>query len=57
MKSNLLLRYDHGQFKPEHQLTIGVEFESKNLWINEKAIIKIIILLLIEVMIPKTKNN
>ena len=30
MKSNLLLRYDHGQFKPEHQLTIGVEFESKN---------------------------
>ena len=30
-KSNLLLRYVHGQFKPEYQLTIGVEFGAKNI--------------------------
>ena len=29
-KSNLLLRYAHGQFKPEYQLTIGVEFGANN---------------------------
>ena len=35
-KSNLLLRYCHGQFKPEYQLTIGVEFGAKNVQINNK---------------------
>ena len=35
-KSNLLLRYTHGQFKPEYQLTIGVEFGAKNISINDK---------------------
>ena len=35
-KSNLLLRYTHGQFKPEYQLTIGVEFGAKNVQINNK---------------------
>ena len=35
-KSNLLLRYVHGQFKPEYQLTIGVEFGAKNLTISSK---------------------
>ena len=35
-KSNLLLRYAHGQFKPEYQLTIGVEFGAKNIQINNK---------------------
>ena len=33
-KSNLLLRYAHGQFKPEYQLTIGVEFGAKNVVIR-----------------------
>ena len=36
-KSNLLLRYTHGQFKPEYQLTIGVEFGAKNIPINNKT--------------------
>ena len=36
-KSNLLLRYAHGQFKPEYQLTIGVEFGAKNVEINNKV--------------------
>ena len=36
-KSNLLLRYAHGQFKPEYQLTIGVEFGAKNVQIGEKV--------------------
>ena len=36
-KSNLLLRYAHGQFKPEYQLTIGVEFGAKNVQINNKV--------------------
>ena len=35
-KSNLLLRYVHGQFKPEYQLTIGVEFGAKNIEIASK---------------------
>ena len=35
-KSNLLLRYTHGQFKPEYQLTIGVEFGAKNVQIRNK---------------------
>ena len=35
-KSNLLLRYAHGQFKPEYQLTIGVEFGAKNVEIRNK---------------------
>ena len=35
-KSNLLLRYAHGQFKPEYQLTIGVEFGAKNIQIRNK---------------------
>ena len=35
-KSNLLLRYVHGQFKPEYQLTIGVEFGAKNIEISNK---------------------
>ena len=35
-KSNLLLRYTHGQFKQEYQLTIGVEFGAKNIEINNK---------------------
>ena len=35
-KSNLLLRYSYGQFKPEYQLTIGVEFGTKNLEIKNK---------------------
>ena len=36
-KSNLLLRYAHGQFKPEYQLTIGVEFGAKNIQINNQV--------------------
>ena len=36
-KSNLLLRYAHGQFKPEYQLTIGVEFGAKNIQIKNKV--------------------
>ena len=36
-KSNLLLRYVHGQFKPEYQLTIGVEFGAKNIDISSKT--------------------
>ena len=36
-KSNLLLRYAHGQFKPEYQLTIGVEFGAKNVNIGDKV--------------------
>ena len=36
-KSNLLLRYSHGQFKPEYQLTIGVEFGAKNIQISNKT--------------------
>ena len=35
-KSNLLLRYAHGQFKPEYQITIGVEFGAKNVEIGDK---------------------
>ena len=35
-KSNILLRYVHGQFKDEYQLTIGVEFGAKNIEINNK---------------------
>ena len=35
-KSNLLLRYVHGQFKPEYQLTIGVEFGATNIEISSK---------------------
>ena len=35
-KSNLLLRYAHGQFKDEYQLTIGVEFGAKNISIKDK---------------------
>jgi Ras-related protein Rab-2A len=35
-KSNLLLRYAHGQFKPEYQLTIGVEFGAKNIQLFNK---------------------
>ena len=34
-KSNLLLRY--AQFKPEYQLTIGVEFGAKNVQIKDKT--------------------
>ena len=36
-KSNLLLRYAHGQFKEEYQLTIGVEFGAKNIKIDNKS--------------------
>ena len=35
-KSNLLLRYSHGQFREEYQLTIGVEFSSNNIKIDDK---------------------
>ena len=35
-KSNLLLRYSHGQFREEYQLTIGVEFGSNNVAIDDK---------------------
>ena len=35
-KSNLLLRYTHGQFREEYQLTIGVEFGSSNISIDDK---------------------
>ena len=34
-KSNLLLRYTHGQFREEYQLTIGVEFGSNNITIDD----------------------
>ena len=33
-KSNLLSHYVHGQFKPEYQSTIGVEFVAKNVVIR-----------------------
>ena len=36
-KSNLLLRYTHGQFREEYQLTIGVEFGSSNLTIDKNV--------------------
>ena len=36
-KSNILLKYAHNQFKPEYQLTIGVEFGAKNIEINQRA--------------------
>ena len=36
-KSNILLKYAHNQFKPEYQLTIGVEFGAKNVEINNKT--------------------
>ena len=36
-KSNLLLRYSHGQFREEYQLTIGVEFGSNNVLIDDKV--------------------
>ena len=36
-KSNLLLRYTHGQFREEYQLTIGVEFGSNNVLIDGKV--------------------
>ena len=36
-KSNLLLRYAHGQFKDDYQLTIGVEFAAKNVKIRGKT--------------------
>ena len=36
-KSNLLLRYTHGQFREEYQLTIGVEFGSNNVVIDDKV--------------------
>ena len=36
-KSNLLLRYAYGQFKPDYQLTIGVEFAAKNVKIRGKT--------------------
>ena len=32
-----MLRYTHGQFKPEYQLTIGVEFGAKNVQIRNKT--------------------
>ena len=35
-KSNILLKYAHNQFKPEYQLTIGVEFGAKNIVIQNK---------------------
>ena len=35
-KSNLLLRQTHGQFREEYQLTIGVEFGSSNLVIDDR---------------------
>ena len=35
-KSNILLKYAHNQFKPEYQLTIGVEFGAKNINIQNK---------------------
>ena len=35
-KSNLLLQYSQGQFNPEYQLTIAVEFGTKNLEIRKK---------------------
>ena len=36
-KSNLLLRYVYGKFKPEYQLTIGFEFSAKNINIRNKT--------------------
>ena len=36
-KSNLLLRYSHGQFREQYQLTIGVEFGSNNISIDDKV--------------------
>ena len=36
-KSNILLKYAHNQFKPEYQLTIGVEFGAKNIDYNGKT--------------------
>jgi small GTP-binding protein len=36
-KSNLLLRYAHGQFNPEYQVTIGVEFGIKDVDIGGKT--------------------
>ena len=35
-KSNLLLRYVHGEFKSEYQVTIGVEFGAKNILIKDE---------------------
>ena len=35
-KSYIFLRFLDGQFKPEYQLTIGKEFDEKNIEINNK---------------------
>ena len=35
-KSNLLLRYTRGQFKPEYQLTLGAEFGAKSVKIRDQ---------------------
>ena len=35
-KSNLLLRYTHGQFRDDYQATVGVEFGAKNIKIRDQ---------------------
>ena len=35
-KSNLSLRFTHGQFKSEYQLTIGVEFNSSEITVDNE---------------------
>ena len=35
-KSNLLLRYIHGQFRKDHKVTVGVEFGAKSEIIEDK---------------------
>ena len=36
MENKILIKVSHGQFKPEYQLTIGVEFSAKNIQIRNK---------------------
>lgn len=36
-KSNILLQFVHNKFKKDHEVTIGVEFGAKNVYVNEKT--------------------
>ena len=37
-KSNILSKYTHGKFNPDHEITIGCEFMAKNLSIKDRNI-------------------
>ena len=37
-KTNVLTRYAHNQFKPAFQTTVGIEFSSKVVYVEEKPL-------------------